>query len=159
MKKYVQLYLSRYYEIETSPLGNDGVYEKLDVREFRTPIYGEILVKRLNLIFSLSDELLAEIVNEWAKEIRPDVDLEFYWSDLLLWFPTLKRVTARTISQELVSVQPMEMPSGFTHFVNFNSSGDKPNRNGRIYSGDTPNSNDHIYPMAIRFLSALQNGI
>ena len=132
MKKYVRLYLDRYYEIDTSELGNDGIYEKLDTREFRTPIYKTILVKRLNLIFSLSEELLTEIVNEWGKEIKPDVDLEFYWTPLAGWFPTLKKVTVGTISNELVAVQPMEMPSDFSYFYSFN------------FSGDTPNSDEYI---------------
>lgn len=145
MKKYVRLNLDRYYEIDTSELGNDGIYEKLDTRKYRSPIYGEKLLERLNHIFSLSAELLTEIINEWAKEIKPDVDLEFYWSNKLTWFPLLKSVVASTLSHDLVAVQPMEMPSGFTHLASFN------------YSGDTPNSDEYIYPMAIRFINSLQN--
>ena len=136
MKKYVRLYLDRYYEIDTSQLGNDGIYEKLDTREFRKPIYGNKLLERLNHIFSLSAELLTEMVNEWAKEIKPDVDLEFYWADLLGWFPIIKNMVPSTISHELVAVQPMEMPSGNNFFYSFNFSGDTPNRNGRIYSDE-----------------------
>ena len=135
MKKYVQLYLSRHYEIETSELGNDGIYEKSDTRVFRAPISNNRLLNRLSLIFSLSDEYLTELVNEWAKTIKNDIDLEFFWSDLS-FFPLVKRQFADMLSSDIVSVQPMEMPSGKVLFNNFIFSGDTPNRNGRTYSDE-----------------------
>jgi hypothetical protein len=135
MKKYVLSHLTKHYEIDTSQLGNDGIYEKSDTREYRAPIDNYHLLKRLNQIFGLSKEYLKELVNEWAKTIKNDIDLEFFWSDLVD-FSVVRKVIPELISSQLVAVHPMEMPSNFTLFNNFKFSSDTPNRNGRIYSDE-----------------------
>jgi hypothetical protein len=135
MKKYVLSHLTKHYEIDTSQLGNDGIYEKSDIREYRAPIDNYHLLKRLNQIFGLSKEYLKELVNEWAKTIKNDIDLEFFWSDLVD-FRAIRKVIPELISSQLVAIQPMEPPSNFTNFFSFNFSSDTPNKNGRIYSDE-----------------------
>ena len=121
MKKYVLSHLTKHYEIDTSQLGNDGIYEKSDTREYRAPIDNYHLLKRLNQIFGLSKEYLKELVNEWAKTIKNDIDLEFFWSDLVD-FRAVRKVIPELISSQLVAIQPMEPPSNNTLFNNFNFS-------------------------------------
>jgi len=141
MEKYVRLYLTRHYEINTSEIGNDGIYDKSDTRKLRPPVYFSKLLKELELLFNLSSEELIKIINEWAKDIKPDIDLEFYWSDFATFFPLTTSVVSNTVSNELIAVQPMEMPSGLINnlrrfYNNYEVSSDTPNRNGRIYSDD-----------------------
>jgi hypothetical protein len=116
MKRYVQSYLSSLFYISTSEVGNDGVYSLTDDRKYKSPVYGEGFLKELIDIFGCSEEETKTIVYEWAIEQKSDVNLTFFWStkeDILSGiFPIIERVAARTIAQDLVSVQPMNTPTG-----------------------------------------------
>jgi hypothetical protein len=139
MKRYVQSYLSSLYYISTSELGNDGVYSLTDDRKYKSPLYGEGFLKELIDIFGCSEEETKTIVYEWAIEQKPDVDLTFFWStkeDILTGiFPIIERVAARTIAQELVSVQPMSTYTGELLYFNVSYEGvtGATNQNGRNY--------------------------
>jgi hypothetical protein len=148
MKKYIQQYLSEYYYIETSEIGNDGIYYKLNDNKWRTPHNGKRLISEIVTIFGLEEEESKTIIIEWAVSLKPDLDLEFYWkNEVDLIFPAVARVAAATLGMDLVSVQPMSAPRGELMFLDFNyGDGDDVvvsgntgrrgpvNRNGRVYN-------------------------
>lgn len=116
MEKFVQQYLSTYYYLKTSEVGNDGIYYVNDDRRTPTPHYGSKLIKEIVTVFGLEDidDNVKIIINDWAATIKPDVDLEFYWKTLedLIGFPIVQQIAARTIGMDLVAVQPMGEPRG-----------------------------------------------
>ena len=143
MQIIVHSYLSKHYEIATSEVGNDGIYLKSDTREHRIPTYGDKLVKELVTIFCLEAEELKSYINVWAISIKKDVDLEFYWkTQEEIAFPLLGRVVSSLISQDIVAVQPMAAPNPQLLFMDYQYSGNTPNRNGRTY--DRQDMNDAI---------------
>ena len=116
MEKFVQQYLSTYYYLKTSEVGNDGIYYVNDDRRTPTPHYGSKLIKEIVTVFGLEDidDNVKIIINDWATTIKPDVDLEFYWKTMedLFGFPIAQRVVAQTMGMDLVAVQPMYEPRG-----------------------------------------------
>ena len=125
MKQLVFSYLSKYYEIDTSEVKNDGIYVKDNTDRPRPPKYYNRLLAELVLIFSLSEKVLIEFIDEWAKVEKPDVDLDFYWYDDFFGLPIAHQVAARTIGMDLVSVQPIAAPTALLMYNDF------------IYIGDT----------------------
>ena len=79
MIKFVQEYLNEYYKIETSEVGNDGIYVKLDNNRWKVPFNGDTLISELSTIFYLNDELVKELIITWAISNKTNVDLKFYW--------------------------------------------------------------------------------
>lgn len=162
MKRYVQPYLSSLYYISTSDLGNDGVYSLTDDRKYKSPVYGDVFLKELVDIFACSEEEIKNIVHGWAVEQKSDVDLSFFWSTkeeiLSGIFPIIERVAARTIAQDLVSVQPMSAPTGELHYFNFSYEGvtGATNQNGRNYEV-AENDADTRFENIIRVLQENQN--
>jgi len=132
MDLIVQKYLSRYYYIKTSDVGNDGIYEKLDDRKRPSPFSSTKLLKEISVIFSLSEEEVKAYVTNWSVLIKTDVDLEFYWKTMDMIMPMSVRIAAQTIGLDLVTVQPMATPVGELMFLDFQH-GDVPDRNGRVY--------------------------
>lgn len=127
MQKLVHSYLTRYYEIDTSEVGNDGIYSLTDTRKHRAPIYGDRLIKELVTIFCYSEDLVKDYIVDWAISIKSDINLVFYWAteEKIFNMPLAQRVGARTISTDLVSVQPMSAPKDLSVHIDY------------IYSGDT----------------------
>lgn len=84
MQNIVQSYLFRHYEVYTSEVGNDGIYliDDPKPKNKRAPVYGDKLLKELITIFCLEEDVIKTWVEEWAVSIKPDVDLEFYWSEI-----------------------------------------------------------------------------
>ena len=123
MKQIVFSYLSSYYEIDTSEVKNDGIYVKDNTDRPRPPKYFNKLLEELVIIFSLSEKTLRDFLDEWAKVQKPDVDLDFYWSDVFFGLPIAHQVAARTIGMDLVSVQPMAAPKGLLHYIDYHYSG------------------------------------
>ena len=136
METYVQSYLSRHFYIKTSDVGNDGIYKKDDTRKFPAPYHNIHLLNELEVVFSLSQEILREYTDIWAIKQKPDVNLEFYWSQLFSLLPLASRLAASTIGLDLVSVQPLEAPTGLLRYSDFIYSGDTTNINGRTYNTD-----------------------
>jgi hypothetical protein len=153
MKRYVQSYLSSLYYISTSELGNDGVYSLTDDRKYKSPVYGEGFLKELIDIFGCSEEETKAIVYEWAIEQKPDVDLTFFWSTkeeiLSGIFPIIERVAARTIAQELVSVQPMSTPTGELLYYSVSYRADTPIENINLNVVRVLGENQDNYIMGI----------
>lgn len=144
MEQIVQSYLTKHFEIGTSEVGNDGIYSLADKREIRPPIYGNVLLKELISIFSISEDDGKNFVNNWAVSIKSNIDLEFYWSTVEDIFnnilPIVQRVAARTIGLDLVSVKPFDGPTGNLLYFDVNYSGDV-NNNGRIQQYEVAENN------------------
>lgn len=149
MEKLVQQYLFEYYYIETSEVGNDGIYYKLNQNKWKSPHNYSLLLKEINTVFGLEEDLTKQIINDWAVSVKPDVDLEFYWTTLedLIGFPMAHRIAATTIGMDLVAVQPMSAPRGELLYMDYQygvdpATGDSETvtattRNGRIYNEET----------------------
>lgn len=82
MENIVKTYLTNNYYINTSQIGNDGVYKTSDNPIENGPMYGEKLLDELVTIFHLDRVILKVYVNEWAKSKKQDVDLTFYWKTI-----------------------------------------------------------------------------
>jgi len=148
MEKFVQQYLSTYFYIKASEIGNDGIYYVNDDRRIPTPHSGSKLIKEIVTVFGLEDidDSVKIIINTWAATIKPDVDLEFYWKtmDDLFGFPITHQIAATTIGLDLVAVQPMDGPRGELLYMDFQygvdtATGDSQTvtattRNGRVYN-------------------------
>jgi len=145
MQSYIQQYLSEYYYIKTSDVGNDGIYFINDDRRIPTPFNGSKLIKEIVTIFGLKEDDVKSYIESWAVSIKPDIDLEFYWKtmDDLFGFPITHRIAATTIGMDLVAVQPMDGPRGELLYMDFQYGVDTAtgnsetvtatNRNGRVY--------------------------
>jgi len=133
MENLVRSYLTRHYYVGISDIGNDGIYELSDTRRHKAPIYAERLVNELSIIFFLDAEIVKKIINDWAVWIKGDIDLEFYWKTIEAFFPLISNFVPNTFSNDLISVQPMDGPTGQLVYMDY------------IYSGNpSPNRNDMI---------------
>jgi hypothetical protein len=123
MENFVQQYLSTYYYIKTSEVGNDGIYYVNDDRRIPIPYSGSKLIKEIVTVFGLDDvdDSVKIIINDWAVSIKPDVDLEFYWTTMedLFAFPMAHQIASTTIAMDLVTVQPMDGPRGELMYMDF----------------------------------------
>ena len=150
MEKLVQQYLFQYYYIDTSEVGNDGIYYRLDENKWKSAHNGVKLINEIVTVFGLEDidDSVKIIINDWAATIKPDVDLEFYWKTMeeLFGFPIAQRIAAQTIGMDLVAVQPMSAPKVELLYMDFQYDNNEPvvmtgntgrrgptNRNGRVY--------------------------
>ena len=82
MENIVKTYLKNNYYINTSQIGNDGIYKINDNPLENGPMYGEKLLDELITIFHLDKTILKKYVNEWAESKKEDVDLTFYWKTI-----------------------------------------------------------------------------
>jgi hypothetical protein len=94
MEKYVQSYLSKNFEIRRSSVGNDGVYLIGDTSRYVKPVYSVKLINELVRLFVITEEDARLYVDNWGSNIRPDVDLEFYWlvTDKLPVMEAIRRI-------------------------------------------------------------------
>jgi hypothetical protein len=120
MEQLLHKYLSSYYFIDTSDVGNDGIYLLNDTRRYKAPIYGINLLNELNHIFNLEKGYLQSNIDNWALSIKEDVDLEWFWlQEDLFNFPISHQIAARTVGLDLVSVQPMDGPVGQLLYLDY----------------------------------------
>ncbi len=123
MEKFIYTYLSENYYIQTSEVGNHGIYQKYDDRRIPVPFNGDRLVKDVVTVFGVTKAEAKGYIYRWALLIEPNVDLEFYWKtseDLFNFiFPTIQHLSARTMSQDLISVQPMSAPTGDLLYIDY----------------------------------------
>jgi hypothetical protein len=123
MEKFIYTYLSENYYIQTSEVGNHGIYQKYDDRRIPVPFNGDRLVKDVVTVFGVTKDEAHRYIYEWSRLVEPDVDLTFYWKMAeefgSLVFPVIQSVAARTISQDLVSVQPMSAPTGDLLYLDY----------------------------------------
>jgi len=131
MEKLVQQYLFEYYYIDTSEIGNDGIYYKLNQNKWKSPHNYSLLLKEINTVFGIEEVLIKLIINDWAVLVKPDADLEFYWTTLedLIGFPIALAVAARTMGTDIVSVMPLSAPRGELMYMDFQYDNNEPNFN------------------------------
>ncbi len=118
MNKIVYKYLSEYYYIDKSEMGNDGIYSKIDIRRYKAPVRGLTIITEVSSIFNLTTDKAKEIIISWTVEQFTNINLEFYWktpNDFLL--PLAQAIASRTIAQDLVSVQPINTPTSNLLFL------------------------------------------
>lgn len=142
MEKYIHNYLSSTYFVKTSKIGNDGIYLIDDVNLYPYPVYGNKLIKELVLVFYLDEVSLKASINTWAITQKPDVDLGFFWEQFEVLMPMAARVAAQTVGLDLVAVQPMSLPKGLLSFMDFNYSGETPDRNESVYHQEVVERNE-----------------
>ncbi len=114
MEKFIYAYLSENYYIQTSEVGNYGIYERYSDLRIPVPYNGNRLVKDIVTVFGVSKDDAKGYIIGWGELVSPGCDLEFYWktasdfADIVM--PLVRSVAARTIGMDLVPVQPMEGP-------------------------------------------------
>jgi hypothetical protein len=79
MEKLIQQYMYENYYIDTSEVGNDGIYYKLNQNRIKTPHNYDLLLKELKIVFGIDEELAKLIVINWVVLLKPNVDLSFYY--------------------------------------------------------------------------------
>ena len=138
METYIKKYLSQHYYIQTSDVGNDGIYYLFDDRRIPTPFFGNKLIKEISVVFGLEVEESKDYIIGWSISVKSDVDLEFYWKQIheLFGLPITHQIVARTVGMDLVPVQPMNLPTGMLMYMDYVYSGDTPKTNGRVYNSE-----------------------
>jgi hypothetical protein len=124
MENFIYNYLTENFYVSTSEVGNDGIYKVDDTRRHKTPINGDKLVKEIVTVFALKNEESKNLINIWAKQQKPDVDLDFYWATEenifeSAAFPMVRQVFAQTLSQDLVAVKPLSQPKGTLMYLDY----------------------------------------
>lgn len=79
MEKLIFDYLSQYYYISTSKVGNHGIYKLYDSSYYETPANGVNIINEINSIYSINKETIFEYINVWCLEQNTNVNLRFYW--------------------------------------------------------------------------------
>lgn len=115
MEKYIYEYLSKNYKIETSSVGNYGIYQRHTDLFYPIPFNGNELLKEVITVFGISKDDAHGYIYHWSKLVCPDCDLTFYWKmadDVLsnIALPIARRIASQTLGLDLVSVQPLSAP-------------------------------------------------
>ena len=82
MKKIIQKYLSQYYYIKTSEIGNDGIHYIFDIRKNPTPVNCLDLINEISKVFAVNFDDSKKEIDEWAIKQKPDINLYFFWLTL-----------------------------------------------------------------------------
>lgn len=123
MKKLIHKYLSDYYKIvgEKVLLLKDYKKHNADYRYY-FHINAATLIADLELVFGFTKRELKWIVKSWIHKQNKGFRFNHYWNPPPLdfgsvLFPMVRRVHSRLYAQEIVSVQPMAMPSGILYYM------------------------------------------
>ena len=79
MEELIKEYLTQYYYIDKSSVGNYGIYKYDDLRPIKVPTGGQNLIFEINDIYSLSVDDIFKFIYNWTLEQNPDVNMNFYW--------------------------------------------------------------------------------
>lgn len=116
MKKLIHKYLSEYFHIVNNKVRRQQKYNDLDL-----PSY--VLIKELEKIFGLDKKGLKWYVKSWIKANSNSFRFNDWWtpkySRFTTYFPLAQKIAARTISADLVNVQPMDGPRGELVYLNY----------------------------------------
>ncbi len=131
METYIHEYLSKFFYLrdDKKHYGKYGVYYK----EYDLFIYPKELLQELNIIFGIPENYCKDIVIRWVRYNK-----YYYFNEYLEWywlqeknvfdsfeFPVIQQVFARTIANDLVSVQPMSSPVGSLGYPDYVYKGKK----------------------------------
>jgi len=78
MEKFIYEYLDQHYHLSRSQVGNDGIYRQETLVSV-APTKGDELIKELQDIFSLDENEIFIIINDWCLINKPTADMFFYW--------------------------------------------------------------------------------
>lgn len=123
MEKHIFKYLDKKYIVDTSKVGNYGIYTPNDINDpFRIPYNGSRLLKEIAIVFAIGDEISKNHVNNWANRKDNLCNLEFYWEHNSNgdWFPIAGRVSSTLLGQDLLEVQPMSAPRNDICYLDYN---------------------------------------
>ena len=108
MKKLVHRYLS-----ETFFVKKDGF------RYFSKPWYisSDDLIEDLNKIFDLNKKELKWLVKSWVRKQNVEFNFNNWWTPKInslpqMFLPMVRRTVSSTLVENLISVQPMDAPTG-----------------------------------------------
>lgn len=141
MEIHVHSYLSRYFEIGTSEVGNDGIYSLEDKRKNRAPIYRDKLVTELVTVYAIDEDESKNFINTWAVKINPKIDLEFYWATNEDIFGVYSHLFNKLPpAMDLVAVQPLAAPTGQLFYFDYAYTG--------VVETQTATTNNRVYEVA-----------
>ena len=123
MEKFIYTYLSENYYIQTSDVGNYGIYQRYSNQIVPIPFNGDRLIKDVVTVFGVNKEEAKGYIEQWAHLVEPACDLEFYWKIATdfgnIVMPLVQSVAARTIGMDLVAVQPLSQPTVNLHYLDY----------------------------------------
>ena len=123
MKKYIVGYLTENYYLDKSEIGNAGIYEFDDTREWKVPVNAKKLIEEIVTLFGYSFTKTKWLIHDWAKKQKSDYCLKFYWKsheiDGNIFMPIARHVAASMIGQDLVAVRPMSAPTGSLMYLDY----------------------------------------
>jgi hypothetical protein len=145
MEKFIYTYLSENYYIQTSDVGNQGIYQRYDDLRIPIPFNGDRLVKDITTVFGVTKVEAKGYISGWAQVVEPNINLDFYWKIAEVFgnlvFPVIQNIAASTISRDLISVQSMSAPTGELYYIDY------------VYS------NKNIFEKVIKFLQNIYKRI
>ena len=109
MKHLIHRYLNENYYIKGNSFHSNS-------NPWISPSY--LLVKELYTIFGLEKKELKWYVKSWVKKQSKSFDFRNWWTPIIktgIYFPLARQINSRLISSDLVSVQPMDMPTGLIY--------------------------------------------
>ena len=117
MQSMVIKYLNKFYYADSY---TNIVNDKDDDR-----VYSYELVDDVTHNFSISEDGAKAIIEVWIDETAPTFDVFSFWEEYKYqaWLtgdgilPIAQRIAAQTVAQDLVPVQPMELPSGLLFYI------------------------------------------
>jgi hypothetical protein len=136
MEKYVHEYLTDTYYLKRDSAGRHWIYAK---ENYNSHFIRHInLLNELKVIYGFEPVESKLLVYRWAIKIDEDVDLGYYWSieetrlkqyEPVLrvqsydfesaMLPAIRTAFAKSIAQDLVSVQPMSAPKSNLMYIDY----------------------------------------
>ena len=111
MNKLIHRYLTENYRILGNRVYTDKVY-KLSSSTF---------VSELEKIFGLTKKQLKWYVKSWVRKQNRNFDFDLWWSPSFnfITLPLVSRSFGQTITQDLVTVQPLDGPTGQLVYMDY----------------------------------------
>lgn len=78
MKEIINNYLTDYYFINKSSIGNYGIYKYDDDRPIKVPIDGDDLINEIKTIFSLNTDEAFYFIHHWTQK-NENICFDFFW--------------------------------------------------------------------------------
>ena len=135
MKKLIHKYLSENFFVSDNAIYSLGVpitklsrYDVLYGIDYDNRIDSNKLAKEVGLIFGFTKKQLKWYFKSWINTVAPSFNVNHYWATPKaqkkvkfkgIHFPMIRRVHSRTISSDLVSVQPMQGPTGQAFYLDY----------------------------------------
>jgi hypothetical protein len=111
MNKLIHRYLTENYRILGNRVYTDKVYM----------LSSSTFVSELEKIFGLTKKQLKWYVKSWVRKQNRNFDFDLWWSPSFnfITLPLVSRSFGQTITQDLVTVQPMHGPQGRLMYIDY----------------------------------------